>query len=184
MLQELAKKWGTDKAFFYAPYYEVLFSGRTVYKLLEIGIGTKEVMAESIARAGWTDYRPGASLRMWAEYFPDADIYGIDKDRNACVEASDTNNRITTFWADTLEDNNLAFLLNLRVIGPFDIIIDDGSHAPQDQVLTMLNFYPLLAPDGIYITEDVSEPFETPYPAELVSFSNEYGKASIYVVRR
>lgn len=179
MLQELARKWGTDKAFFYAPYYEVLFSGRTVRKLLEIGIGTPSAMAESIARAGWTDYRPGASLRMWAEYFPEAEIYGIDIDPEVCAVSADA--RIMTECGDsTIKPTELFMELSFR----FDVIIDDGSHKPQDQLRTMQNFYQLLAPDGIYITEDVSEPFETPYPAELVNFSNQYGKASIYVVRR
>jgi hypothetical protein len=41
-----------------------------VRKMLEIGIGCKSVMGES--------YENGASLRMWADYYPDAENYGLD----------------------------------------------------------------------------------------------------------
>src|SRR5208337_3863139 len=73
-LCELAKKWGTDKVgnHSYTPYYHSLFEGRRaeIKKVLEIGIGNDDDMG--------TEYRAGASIFMWEEYFPNADIYALD----------------------------------------------------------------------------------------------------------
>ena len=35
------------------------------------------------------------------------------------------------------------------------LIIDDGSHKPRDQAATLKNLWPLLAPGGVYVIEDV-----------------------------
>tara|TARA_R100000008_G_scaffold79371_1_gene61001 strand:+ start:266 stop:1093 length:828 start_codon:yes stop_codon:yes gene_type:complete len=39
--------------------------------------------------------------------------------------------------------------------GFFDIIIDDGSHKINDQINTLVNFYPKLKTNGLYIIEDL-----------------------------
>src|SRR5215469_6200011 len=73
-LCELGAKHGTDKSPIfdgkqhkrawmtghnYTPFYSKLFS-TSIHHLLEIGIDQ------------------GNSLKMWEEFFPDADIYGVD----------------------------------------------------------------------------------------------------------
>ena len=78
-LCELAVKHGTDKCSAkhqLTPLYHELFERRreTVCKVLEIGVGSEQTM--------WPGYRPGASLRMWAEYFPGAYVYGLDVNSN------------------------------------------------------------------------------------------------------
>src|SRR5882672_934336 len=70
-LTALAIKHGTDKwgPHFYTPVYHALFAhlrDRPI-RLLEIGIGGYEYNTVG-----------GASLAMWAEYFPRARIVGID----------------------------------------------------------------------------------------------------------
>lgn len=37
----------------------------------------------------------------------------------------------------------------------FDIIIDDGSHTSPDINQTLLKYFPVLKPDGVYIIEDL-----------------------------
>lgn len=37
----------------------------------------------------------------------------------------------------------------------FDLIIDDGSHQVEHQILTANTFMPLLGPRGIYVIEDI-----------------------------
>ena len=90
-------------------------------------------------------YKAGASLRMWAEYFPKATIYGLDINRNAVAEASDPP-RIVTRHVD-----------DFYAYPKFYLIVDDGSHAPQDQ----LKYFEMLklarAPGSLYIIEDVDE---------------------------
>jgi hypothetical protein len=59
-----------------------------VQKVLEIGVGTKASMGEN--------YRPGSSLRMWRDFFPNAEIYGLDVDRSVLF----VDERIPGFFCD------------------------------------------------------------------------------------
>jgi hypothetical protein len=166
-LCKIAKKYHTDKAFFYTPWYHEQFKNRreNVKNVLEIGIGNYEAMKESIARAGWETYVPAASLYMWREYFPNASIVGLDNDIRTFVH---TNNRIFCF-------THLPESINVD----FDLIVDDASHDRADQLERRGYYIPFLATGGIYVTEDITDPDSWPYPT--IRFENEYGKAAISV---
>jgi hypothetical protein len=43
--------------------------------------------------------------------------------------------------------------------GPFDIIIDDGSHVVSHMIESFRMLYPLMRPDGFYVVEDVQTSF-------------------------
>jgi hypothetical protein len=38
-----------------------------------------------------------------------------------------------------------------------DIIIDDGSHRPDHQLISLVTLFPYLAADGIYVIEDIND---------------------------
>jgi hypothetical protein len=165
-LLELAKKYHTDKAFFYAPWYEKVLAGREIKRILEVGIGSLATMKDSISRAGWTDYPTGASLLMWRDYFPNAKICGLDND----PETMFLVDHIFTCYGDSR-----TWTCGWR----FDLIIDDGDHDPRAQRDTLTNLYSLLSPNGLYVTEDIQDPDSWPYP--VVRFENEYGQAALSV---
>lgn len=150
-LCKLAEKYGTDKLGFYTPIYDLLLSGRRdqIYKVLEVGIGTPEAMKHV------PGYRPGASLRMWRDYFPNADIYGLDINPNACAEAGEPDHRIFTFCADSTDPEIIP---QLAVGGHFDLIVDDGDHEVKQQHRTFEVLAPLLTKNGLYIIEDAEWP--------------------------
>jgi predicted O-methyltransferase YrrM len=138
-LCELATKYGTDKGpsgHNYTPIYHLLLAWKKVKKVLEIGIAS------------------GASLRMWEEYFPEAEIYGLDTNIS---DPSVPTTRIKCFQCD---QSNLASLLNVipQIGANFDLIVDDASHRAEDQVLSAHVLLPLLTPEGVYVIEDVSDP--------------------------
>jgi hypothetical protein len=63
--------------------------------------------------------------------------------------------RIWFLTCDTTKEKDWqAVVPYLR--GRFDLIIDDGSHVVADQIATARYALPLLAPDGIYVIEDVA----------------------------
>jgi demethylmacrocin O-methyltransferase len=102
----------------------------------------------------------GASLAMWRDYWPQAEVWGFDKERR--------ETDIQVMYGDQSKPEDLAFATRL---GPFDLVIDDGSHVPADQVLGALTLVPHLAPGGLYIIEDVNSPFildGIPWPNQLV----------------
>lgn len=109
--------------------------------MLEVGIGTPETMPHV------KGYKSGASLRMWADYFRYSWVLGLDvnPDAVAAIEPG-----ATTGWlCDATKPLETDFG------GKFDLIIDDGSHKPEDQLAAFHNLYPLLYDGGLYIIEDV-----------------------------
>jgi len=145
-LTRLAIRHGTDKwgGHFYTPVHHQLFAhlrDRPV-RLLEIGIGGYQ-----FARVG------GASLAMWADYFPHGHILGI----NVCAKTLELGPRVSVRQGS---QDDAAFLARMSAEhGPFDIIIDDGSHVPAHVIATFNVLFPLLADDGLYVIEDMQTTF-------------------------
>lgn len=143
-LKPIAAKYGSDKCAWhsYGRIYDALFEGATVRKVLEIGIGYVGLLGAA--------YQNGASLRMWAEYFPEAEVYGLDIRPDALINEG----RIHSVQCD---QGKIASLLAARdAIGAgFDLIVDDGSHQPEHQILSALVLWPCVAPGGRYVIEDV-----------------------------
>jgi hypothetical protein len=152
-LCELGMKHGTDKVGWhnYTPVYYDLLKDRKVKALVEIGVGFELVVVQNQGRP----YRAGASLFMWEEFFPDALIIGLDHDLRAMC----TSGRVLTLLADQSDPKSLRAALCTTLqhidVAAYDVIIDDGSHVPEHQIISMLTLLPYLAEDGIYIIEDV-----------------------------
>jgi hypothetical protein len=89
---------------------------------------------------------------MWYDYFPNSRIFGIDV--NACSYLD--NDRIKTFVADQSSVHELeAFTIATKEMD-FDIIIDDGSHRPDHQQVSLSFFFKKLKSGGLYFIEDLA----------------------------
>jgi glycosyltransferase involved in cell wall biosynthesis len=95
----------------------------------------------------------GASLLLWKETFPKGIIYGLDKNTQIWKKLLRKQQRIHVF-VGRQEDEEF---LQSKVVpqGPYNIIIDDGGHTPEEQLATFKNLWPHLAPGGIYVIEDL-----------------------------
>lgn len=95
----------------------------------------------------------GASLKMYDDYFNgDCEIYGIDINKN-CKKFENNNTHIFI-----LDQGNRKEIEDFKSkIGDvrFDVILDDGSHHSEHQMISMANLFDLLKDDGIYIIEDL-----------------------------
>jgi hypothetical protein len=145
-LTALAKHFRTDKwgGHFYTPHYQFHFEQmrEQPIRLLEIGIG------------GYGDKgRGGNSLRMWKHYFPNAQIVGLDIQDKKFVE----EDRIKVYQGDQSDPETLRRINEES--GPFDIILDDGSHRVWHVLPTFEILYPLLADGGMYVIEDVQSSY-------------------------
>ena len=161
-LCKIAQKYGTDKSPWvsetrwghsYTPEYYKRFNPirEKVKKVLEIGIGTGHSMPRKVRHL--PQYKTGASLFMWREFFPNAQIFGIDILPECMVEGED---RIKTFIVDQANKNQLEDLIK-EIGDDIDIVIDDGSHQSVHQVFTCSILKRLLPKDVIYVIEDVKE---------------------------
>jgi demethylmacrocin O-methyltransferase len=170
-LSILAEKYGSDKcpaiAHSYTPEYNRLLSPLrdSIFNVLEVGIGNDELMIPIVGRA----YRPGASLRMWRDYFPNADIYGCDILPSVLFQEY----RIKTFLVDQSSEKSLNE--SMESLGKaFDLIVDDGSHVDEHMRLSFRTLWPYVRPKGIYIIEDVKQQALSDFAqlAQLYGFTN------------
>lgn len=93
----------------------------------------------------------GGSLQMWKEYFgPRAKIYGIDINPK-CKEFEEQNVEILI---GSQSDRN--FLRDVRAkIPKVDILIDDGGHTMEQQIVTYEEMFDHISPNGVYLIEDL-----------------------------
>jgi predicted O-methyltransferase YrrM len=96
----------------------------------------------------------GLSLKMWAQYFKNAEIIGVDREQN-CLDYQDERTKVII--CNSSSPQILDRLKEIKAT-EFDVVIDDGSHWYWDQVDTFKHLFPLLKPGGLYVVEDVGFP--------------------------
>jgi hypothetical protein len=96
----------------------------------------------------------GGSLRMWKEYFhPDSTIVGVDID-NSCKDHEIADRKVFVRIGSQADPDFLAEVT--EEFGPFDIILDDGSHKTHHQNISFgALFRSALEDGGCYMVEDV-----------------------------
>lgn len=145
-LSRLAILYGTDKFGFhdYTPAYHKLLNEwkDRPLRMLEIGVG------------GYGDEdRGGESLEVWRDYFPNGEITGIDIQR----KSMDLGPRVRILQGSQVDPDFLTGTVADH--GPYDIILDDGSHRNEHVVESFGLLFPTLEPGGFYIIEDVQTAF-------------------------
>lgn len=149
-LSRLAEIYKTDKGWNhnYMPVYQQWFEPlrNNPLRLLEIGVGgyDKPLLG-------------GDSLRVWKNYFKKGIITGIDiYDKSALAEE-----RIHIYKGDQADEKFLKEVSGKE--GPFDIIIDDGSHIQSHIITSFETLFPLMKPGGIYVIEDTMTSYRPSY---------------------
>lgn len=90
----------------------------------------------------------GGSLQWLSDYFKKSEIIGID----LYVPSGLAIPRVKMLACNQNDSDKLAQIS--ETYGPFDLIIDDGSHHHDDTKNTFESLFGLLKPGGIYIIED------------------------------
>jgi hypothetical protein len=156
-LTDLAIRYSSDKYYShsYVPFYQELFAGRNVRRLLELGIGYRDLMVPFLPAD--VPYVHGSSLYMWRDFFPEADIFACDIRPETLINEG----RIRSMVCDQSSGNSLAemvFEFTNGMKDGFDCIIDDGSHVTAHQIFTAECLLPRLNTPGLYVIEDVQDP--------------------------
>ena len=104
----------------------------------------------------------GGSLLLWRDYFPLANIVGIDI--KLPKDFKDTE-RIQVFEGSQADPKFLTSVAQKTALDGFDIIIDDASHIGE---LTKASFWHLfdnhLKPNGLYVIEDWGTGYWSDWP--------------------
>jgi SAM-dependent methyltransferase len=136
----------------YTDFYAMLFEHcrSHVRAVFECGLGTNNTsFTSNMGLKG----RPGASLRVWRDYFPNATVVGADIDRGVLFEEE----RIRTHWVDQTNPAAIAAMWAAEPIDAFDLMVDDGLHEFAAGACLFEHSWRRLAPGGIYVIEDVGE---------------------------
>jgi hypothetical protein len=152
-LCKIMTEYGSDKGsghHNYTVFYTEIFKNKNIKNVFELGLGTNNPNLQS---SMGVNGKPGASLRGWKHYFPDANIYGADIDKDILF----TEPNIVTFFCDQRDEKSVRHLWSQDPIADkiFDIIIDDGLHEFEANLTFFKNSIHKLAPGGIFIIEDV-----------------------------
>jgi MycE methyltransferase N-terminal len=168
-LEDLAVRFGSDKwgsAHWYTPHYTRHFQPwkDEPVRLLEIGIGGFRD----------ADYQ-GGSLHMWQHYFHRGLVFGVD-----IIEKKVSGSRIRTFCGD---QNSPEFLSRLAADhGPFDIVIDDGSHVNEHIRTSFDTLFPCLRNGGLYVIEDLQASYWTNFGGAPVG-SADAGQTTVGMLK-
>jgi len=153
----------------YTKIYSLLFSPLKMEKIniLEVGLGTNNTSIPSnMGELG----KPGASLRVWKDYFNNASIYGADVDKDILFQ----EDRITTGYMDQLDKNSIEeFFKNLNNFTP-NVVIDDGLHTLDAAITLHKNCINRVASGGFYIIEDVIDENLDSLKEHLNQYNDKY----------
>src|SRR5579863_2494095 len=149
-LKNLFDHYGSDKGYSNHNYhwlYGSILGTRRASALLEIGLGTNnEDVVSNMTRQG----TPGASLRAFRDFLPEAHIYGADIDRRILFQEE----RVSTFFVDQTDIDSFAEL-SAALPDELDLIIDDGLHTPNANLASLVFGLGRLKVDGYFLVEDI-----------------------------
>lgn len=150
-LSQIFDKMGSDKGTFFthvgqtqniAHFYTLVYEQQMEkfrddeINMLEIGI--------------WSPYYPGASVKAWTEYFPNANFYGVDIVED-CRQLH--GGKVNIDIVDQRSEEQLQkYLLDKP---KFKFIIDDGCHEEDAIIISLGTLFPHLESGGIYYIEDL-----------------------------
>lgn len=124
------------------------FIGREVH-ILEIGVYS------------------GGSLEMWKDYFGSkCHVYGVDIEEACKVY----ENEYTKIYIGDQADHKFWKVFKEEV-PKIDIIIDDGGHQDEQQIVTLEEMLSHLSPGGVYLCEDIHS-IHNGFSSYLLGFVN------------
>lgn len=137
-LDQLAKRYGTDKSSMghdYMPFYERILP-KNPKSIMEIGV-----------------YK-GASMKVWRDYFPDTQLYGLD-----LFAKKDFPDIEGVQWFKGNQSDEYI-LEHIRYNIKPQVIIEDASH---NCIAHWVTLFSLISCCEIYIIEDLHTCSDTPY---------------------
>lgn len=156
-LDQLGVRHRTDKASGHHDYLNIYEEYIKKYKGQEI------VLVDAVGGYEYKD-RGGESLRMWAEYLPQAKIVGIDLYEKELQMPTN----VKLFKCNQANPEGMRKVFD--IVGAPTVFIDDFSHLNKETIETFEIVFPLLKPGGLYIVEDIETSW---YPDHYLG-TNDY----------
>jgi hypothetical protein len=153
----------------YSVYYYNIFKDLQDknLRIFELGLGTNNInLPSNMGISGI----PGASLYGWAEFFPNASVFGADIDKDILFNTD----RIKTFFCDQRDTEIIKNMWSHpELVENFDIIIEDGLHEFDANVIFFENSIHKLKSNGYFIIEDLINP-QFNFPEKIKEWRIKY----------
>ena len=95
----------------------------------------------------------GQSLQMWHDFFPRAQLWGLDLKSGACFERCPSkfagHPRVHLRWGNSCKKPHVDRLGFARE--SMDLVLDDGDHFPLSNEITLVHFWPFVKKGGYYV---------------------------------
>lgn len=157
-LCDIGFKYSTDKSplsknsHSYTPFYHFLFSSMRRKNIVFGEIGIYE----------------NSSMKMWREYFSNAQLYGWDCEQEENIDERYKFNDFVQLAKDDCLENTIYDYMNVReedsirhalekTQNKFDVLIDDSDHDFWSHLKIIRSSIPFLNDGGILILEDVDK---------------------------
>ena len=135
--------------------------------------------------------RDGSSLKLWASFFPDSNITGIDIITYEMIKKLEKKSSYGSANLKLEEINNINIIegnacdieiSDLFLDNSIDYIIDDGSHRIEDQLKVIELYWNKIKLGGKIIIEDVgcNEKTDNPSVEECINQIKEKAKLNLY----
>jgi hypothetical protein len=146
-LQQIGKRCGTDKA-----ATSHAFNGKTYLHVLAQYF---EPMRQRPLRILEIGVKSGQSLRTWAQYFPKAQVIGLDIDPQ-CRRFHAPDRRVHVITGSQVDPAVLNKVLACAAPKGLDIVVDDGSHVVKHIITSFEHLFPKMNAKGLYAIEDLA----------------------------
>lgn len=158
----------------YVEVYEKLFAAKkeSATHVLEVGIGS-------------IPYWNGGSIKMWADYFTNAQIHAPDV-INIDIVYPDLISHPRIYLHTSNDAYNDKFFENtfLSKNMKFDIVIDDGPHTLESMIKFINTYSKIMKDDGILVVEDLydmswSSKLLENTPQELIKYVKVFDRSKV-----
>jgi len=130
----------------------------TIHSYLELYqklLFTKKYTAKNVLEVGIFQ---GGSIKLWNDFFINANVYGLDMmNINDVWDGIKNNYKIILHTSIDAYDTNFFTTNFLNKNAKFDFILDDGSHTLEHMKQFIKLYSQIMTDDGILIIEDVQD---------------------------
>jgi hypothetical protein len=178
-LRDLFDHYGSDKSSnhnyerIYQPIITSILDIKKKVNISEIGLGTYSLSTPSNMGIF---AKPGASAFAFTKFSDQIKYLGGDIDKKILF----TGERIQTQWVNQMDRQSLRNFLNIVEI---DLVIDDGLHAPQANINTILEFLEIAQSGAWIVTEDIDFIFQE-FWLQLIPFLQTRAKCELVATSR
>lgn len=124
----------------------------------------------------------GGSVAFWKALYPAATVVGVDIKLRPWLQETPSADGVVYLQGDQTDVKRLEAIADAH--GPFDLVIDDGSHVSDHQTVTIRALLPRVRRAGFYVVEDTHTSVKIDSPREVDYGADIWGDFTLTLLQR